>query len=260
LLAGAVLAIAVAAGAWRLRALSTGGAMAAAALGTLAVMAGWSWAILLVVYFVTATLLSRYRARDKDARTNGIIAKDGARDALQVLANGGAFGVSALAHIVWGHAAWQLVAGAALAASAADTWATELGVLAGRPPRSIIGWRPVPVGTSGGVTLQGLIGALAGAATIALATRLVRWPLAAGIAALVGGVAGSLLDSILGATVQSRRWCGSCDAGTEQRVHRCGRPTHAVGGAGWIDNDGVNAISTVGGALLGASIGMAFDA
>jgi uncharacterized protein (TIGR00297 family) len=188
LLAGAALAIAVGVAAWRTRALSASGAMAAAVLGTVAAAAGWSWAILLVAYFVTSTLLSRYRARDKDARTNGITAKDGARDALQVLANGGAFGTMAVAYILWPHPVWQMLAGAALAASAADTWATEIGVLAGRPPRAIIGWRPVPVGTSGGVTLQGLIGALAGAATIALATRLLRWPLAAGMAALVGGI------------------------------------------------------------------------
>ena len=260
LLVGAALAIAVGTIAWRLRALTPGGAAAAAALGTLAVAAGWSWAALLIVYFVTSAALSRHRARDKEARATGIIAKGGSRDAMQVLANGGVFGAATLAQVLYPAPAWPLVASAALAASAADTWATELGILAGAPPRSIVGWHTVPVGTSGGVTLQGLAGALAGATMIAATTAVVRWPPAAMLGALVGGMTGCFLDSVLGATVQARRWCASCGAATEQRVHRCGAATSVVGGVAWLDNDGVNAISTIGGALLGATIAMTLDA
>ena len=216
--------------------------------------------MLLIVYFVTSTLLSRHRARDKDARTRGILEKAGARDARQVIANGGVFAFAAIAEIARPDAPWEGLGAAALAASAADTWATEIGILAGTSPRSLIGWRPVPVGTSGGVTVQGLLGALAGAMAIAITTQVVGWPAVAGIAALTGGIVGCMLDSLLGATLQGRRWCSSCGAATERRVHHCGRATDRAGGIAWLDNDGVNAASTVGGSLMGAGIARVFGA
>jgi uncharacterized membrane protein len=71
------------------------------------------------------------------------------------------------------------------------------------------------------------------------------------MAAALGGIAGSTLDSLLGATVQARRWCDRCRAPTERGTHACGSPTRVVGGFAWLDNDGVNAISTAAGGLVG---------
>jgi uncharacterized protein (TIGR00297 family) len=233
--------------------LSTTGALAAMVAGTITMAAGWSWAIILIGYFVSATLLSRFRAADKERRTQGRVEKHGARDATQVLANGGAFVVMALGFWMRPHALWMAFAAGALAASAADTWATELGVLARGQPRSILTWKPVDVGTSGGITTQGFAAGIAGAMFIALVAWMVRWPAAATASALVGGILGCTLDSIIGASLQARRWCASCDMATEQRIHRCGAATTRTGGLAWLDNDGVNALATVGGALLGAA-------
>jgi uncharacterized membrane protein len=172
---------------------------------------------------------------------------------MQVAANGAVFAVAAIGHSASPDALWQALGAAALGASAADTWATEIGTLARATPRSIIEWTPVAVGTSGGVTLLGFFAAAVGATFIAIVVRLAGWAPGAGVAALMGGVSGALIDSILGATFQARRWCATCDASTEQRIHRCGRATALTGGIRWLDNDGVNAVSTLAGALLGAS-------
>jgi uncharacterized protein (TIGR00297 family) len=202
---------------------------------------------------VSASILSRFRAVEKESRTGGRLEKGGARDAVQVLANGGFFALAAIGHSVSPDPIWQALGAGALAASAADTWATEIGTLAQQAPRSILDWSPVAVGTSGGVTAIGFVGGMAGAVSIALVAWMVGWPRLAIAAALIGGVVGCLLDSAIGASLQARRWCPTCGAATERRRHSCGSLTTVTGGLRWLDNDGVNALSTVGGALFGAT-------
>jgi len=249
-----VLAAAVVAVAWRLGALSAGGAWAAAALGVVSMGAGWSWGALLIAYFVTSSLLTRFRAGEKLARTEDRADKSGARDAQQVVANGGVYGIIALSYWLAPGEIWQVLAAGALAASAADTWATEVGTLARSDPRSILGWHAVPTGASGGVTALGLGGSVAGAGLVAGVAWLVGWPISTVVAALAGGFVGSLVDSVLGASLQARRRCAQCRAITERIVHGCGTRTDAIGGVDWLDNDGVNAIATLFGAVTGAAI------
>ena len=249
-LIGVALAAAIAIGARRAGSLSTSGAVAAIALGTASFAAGWSWAVLLIAFFIASSALSRWRDDQKSRRTGGIVAKGGRRDAAQVLANGGIFAACAALSLVIPWPGWPVLAAGAIAASTADTWATEIGSLARGEPRSIVSWRPVPAGTSGGVSLQGTLAALAGAAFIALASRIVGWPLAAVPAALAGGMAGTTADSLLGATLQSRRWCAACAEPTERPVHGCGTGTGHAGGLPWLGNDAVNALSGGVGALV----------
>lgn len=253
--AGVGLAVLIALAARLAGLLRTSGALAAAVLGSVAVAAGWDWGVLLVGYFLASNLLSRIGRREREARTAGRVDKEGARDATQVLANGGVFGLAALAFVASGHPVWMVVGAAGLAASAADTWATEIGTLSRSAARSIRNGRVVPPGTSGAVTAQGLMAAFAGAAFVASIAAFHHWPREAVNAALLGGTAGALIDSILGAFLQSRRFCYECGLDTEQVVHRCGSRTTHQGGLRWMDNDAVNALSTLGGALTGTVLG-----
>jgi uncharacterized membrane protein len=91
-------------------------------------------------------------------------------------------------------------------------------------------------------------------AALALAATLAGWRDVT-LAALVGGIAGSTADSLLGATVQARRWCERCNAATEHALHGCGTATRVTGGVSWIDNDVVNALSTAAGGLIGLMLG-----
>ena len=252
-----MLASAIAVIAWRARSLRASGAVAAVGIGTAAVAAGWDWGILVVIYFVSSSALSHFRSRDKDARTAGRVEKTGARDAWQVMANGGLFALAAVAYAVEPALHWQLAAIGALAASAADTWATELGVLSPSRPRSILTLRPVDAGVSGGVTGYGFAAAVVAASFIATLARALGWPSASLVAALLGGLGGCTLDSVLGAAVQSRRRCPTCNVGTEQRIHRCGARTEHVGGIAALDNDGVNLLATAGGAAVGVAVALA---
>ncbi|MGK2960829.1 MAG: DUF92 domain-containing protein [Gemmatimonadaceae bacterium] len=251
IVAGAVLATAVAVLARDRGALTFSGAVAAAILGTICVAAGWTWGVMLVAFFLSGTGLSRLWEDRKSANTRGIAEKGGERDAFQVHANGAVFTALAAASILFPSIAWTIPAAAALAASAADTWATEIGTLSSRPPRSITTWQRVAPGTSGAVSIRGTAAAIAGAGFMAGIALLLDWPTAAAMAAITGGVTGAFADSLLGATLQATRWCGQCVTQTERRVHDCGTATTHIGGLRWLNNDGVNAISSAAGAAVG---------
>ena len=114
--------------------------------------------------------------------------------------------------------------------------------------------QPVEAGFSGGVTAFGFVAAASAAALLAFTTVILGWPAASALAALVGGLGGCVLDSLLGAAVQSRRHCPTCNVATEAKTHRCGSVTTHVGGVAALDNDGVNLLATAGGAALGAAM------
>jgi uncharacterized protein (TIGR00297 family) len=253
------LALLIAALACAAGALTVAGAGAAAVVGTLCMLAGWSWAALLILYFVVAVAFSKLGADAKARRTGGVVAKTGRRDAVQVLANGGVFALAAFLSSRWTAPNAGLLAAAAagaLAASAADTLATEIGTFIGGEPRSMIGWRPVATGTSGGVSVAGSLAMLGGALLVALAARAIGLT-AHPIAVALGGVAGAVADSLLGALVQERRHCPHCDLATERRVHDCGTATVLAGGVAWLDNDLVNLCATLVGAMVAAVLAVA---
>ncbi|MFI5241379.1 MAG: DUF92 domain-containing protein [Gemmatimonadales bacterium] len=251
-LEGALVAAAIALSAWRAGSLSRSGALAAIVVGTAAVAAGWSWGALLITYFLSSSLLTRVGTGAKAQRSGSIVAKGGARDATQVLANGGVFAIAATFQILYPSELWLAAGAGALAASAADSWGTELGMLANAPPRMITTWRVVPTGTSGGVSIPGIAATAAGALFIATAAWLLHTPPATAFAALIGGFAGALLDSFFGAIWQARLRCPQCGTATERLVHDCGTRTERAGGLGWLDNDGINTACTLAGALVAA--------
>jgi uncharacterized protein (TIGR00297 family) len=147
-------------------------------------------------------------------------------------------------------ALWALGGVGALAGAAADTWATEIGTAVGGVPRTILGWRPVPAGTSGAVTVAGSVAMVAGACFIGTVAWLAGFDMRVAAAVSVGGIGGATADTILGATLQERRWCARCQVVTERRVHDCGRDTSRRGGWAGMDNDIVNLTSCVAGAVV----------
>ena len=245
---GAALAILIALVAWRAHWLTAAGAMLAVLIGTATTAAGWSFGAALIAFFISSSALSHFRRREKERRSAGILAKRGARDAWQVAANGSVAAAASIGWLIAGDGWLAAAAGGAIAAATSDTWATEIGMLSSNPPRAVTSGRVVPIGTSGGVNLAGLLAALGGAAFISTIGSVLGWPRVIAVAVLVGGVAGMLADSLLGALAQSRRRCERCGAETEQRIHDCGGATRHIAGLSWLDNDGVNLLATFAGA------------
>lgn len=271
LIIGFLLAVGVAGLAYQLHLLSRSGAAAAVWLGALVFgLGGLEWAILLVAFFGSSSGLTRFSARRKQDLA-AAFSKGGQRDAGQVLANGGLAGLFVVAHALWPSQNWPWVAFAGtLAAVNADTWATELGVLSSALPRIMPTFQPVERGTSGGVTLAGVLAAAGGGLWIAILTVLF-WPGQAilplagglnlpapwtrtasfGLAISLAAVIGSLVDSLLGATLQAIYFCPNCARETELfPIHTCGAATTRVRGLAWLGNDGVNVACAMTGSII----------
>ena len=179
------------------------------------------------------------------------------RDAGQVFGNGGVATLFVLMHTLYPESIVGWVGFAAsLAAVNADTWATELGVLNPTAPRMITNWRKrVEKGTSGGISLFGTLASLFGAAVIALPAALFtgNWSLLAVIS--LAGLAGSLFDSLLGATVQAMYYCPTDEKETEKHpLHTCGTQTIHIRGWEWLNNDWVNFACGALGSLIALGI------
>ncbi len=231
--------------AWRAETLTAGGAIAAAAVGTLVLVGtGWAGGAVLAAFFVSSSVVGRLAPRP--GRPD---AKGERRDELQVAANGGPAALGALLGLHEPSLGLWLVTGS-LAAAAADTWSTSLGALSRTPPRRLLVGPRVPAGTSGGMSVVGTLGAVAGAALVAAVGAVAGRATALAPLGTLVGFAGMAIDSLLGAAWQGRFHCPACDAASEWRIHGCGSRTHWKGGMAWLDNDGVNLAATSLAALL----------
>ena len=253
LLLGFLLAILIAYLAYKARSLNQSGAIAAAFTGTIIFgIGGWQWAILLLTFFITSSVLSRAFKKRKQGLDEKF-SKGHERDAGQVFGNGGVATFFAALHFFFPESSLPWVGfAAALAAVNADTWATELGVLNPNPPRMITDLRKiVEKGTSGGISLIGTLASLTGSALIAFLASLLtdNWFLFPLIT--LSGLAGSLFDSFLGGTVQAMYYCPTDKKETEKHpLHTCGTPTVHTRGWQWLDNDRVNFACGAAGTLV----------
>jgi uncharacterized protein (TIGR00297 family) len=264
ILYGFVLAFLIAYLAYRAHSLDKSGAVAATVVGTVIFgIGGLQWSILLLTFFITSSGLSRAFKKRKIG-LNEKFSKGHERDAGQVFGNGGLATFFAALHAFYPASILPWVGFAAsLAAVNADTWATELGVLNPTPPRMITDLRKrVEKGTSGGISLFGTFASLLGSAVIALPAILLTpaGTLSTPTFLLItgAGLAGSLFDSLLGATVQAMYYCPKDQKETEKHpLHTCGTETVHIRGWEWLNNDWVNfACGAFGGlvALVGISL------
>ncbi|MCI4337030.1 MAG: DUF92 domain-containing protein [Thermoplasmata archaeon] len=212
---GVAVTVALAATAvWAEAFTASAGVAAAVFASVIVVLAGFPVFAILVLFVVGSVLATRYGFEQK-RRANVQEGTRGERGVSNVLAH-----ILLPTALVVGSAAlpgWFTVADlavvftAALAFGAADTFASEFGVLSG-PARSILTWRPVPAGTNGGVSAVGEVWAATGAFTtaglavlffVAFSTPVGNVALLLGGAAAAGFV-GCQIDSVLGESLENR--------------------------------------------------------
>jgi uncharacterized protein (TIGR00297 family) len=260
---GFLLATLVAIIGWRMKALSSSGAWAAVISGGLIFgLGGIPWAVLLLTFFVSSSALSKAFSQRKRSM-NEKFSKGSQRDWQQVLANGGLGVLLVLLYFLFPGNEWIWVAYVgAIAAVNADTWATEVGVLSRTPPRLITTGDVVERGTSGGITPIGSLAAFLGGLLVSLVaafiTPKIHLPLFI-LGGSLGGMAGALVDSVIGASVQGIYFCPSCRKETERHpLHSCGTKTNPVRGWRWVNNEVVNFSCSCAGAIAAVALWFLF--
>ncbi|HTZ61466.1 MAG TPA: DUF92 domain-containing protein [Thermoplasmata archaeon] len=212
---GIVVTAGLALGAVAARALTPIAGVVAAAFGAaIVVLVGYPFLAMLILFVVASVLATRYHIQEKQRKNvqEGTAGERGISNVVAhiVLPTGLAIAGGWVPPVLSTPSLAVLYA-SALAFGAADTFASELGVLAGSA-RSILTWRPVPPGTNGGVSAIGEAWALVGGgltAIVGLALfRLFGTPVP-NAAVFLGTVAGAgflgcQVDSLLGETLENR--------------------------------------------------------
>ncbi|MBM4412376.1 MAG: DUF92 domain-containing protein [Chloroflexi bacterium] len=251
ILLGLVISSGIGALAYRRGSLSKSGWLGAIITGTTTFgFGGWAHGITLVAFFVSSTLLSRWRKRHKQHLEHTVFEKGSQRDIWQALANGGVGSAICLCMPIFPDAVdlFNALYVGAMATVAADTWATELGVLSRNQPRLITTFASVARGTSGAISGVGTLATAAGALAMGVVFSVslpVSMPILI-VAGSIGGLIGSLSDSLMGATVQ--RLFATAHGPSERRFAADGSEHTLIRGWMWLNNDMVNFLSSLCGA------------
>ncbi|KAF2447767.1 hypothetical protein P171DRAFT_429384 [Karstenula rhodostoma CBS 690.94] len=219
--------------AWSRKSLTPVGILAALITAVVHAIHPWSVCFaLLAVFFLAGTSATKVKHGIKAKLTqsaDGAAGGEGPRNHIQVLANSLTASILIMLHawqlkkegtyakddLCWRRGSDVLVVGivANYAATCADTFSSELGILSRSKPRLVTApWRIVPPGTNGGVSLAGLSAGLLGGFIIAITSTLLipfcdNWSFGDKIkytqAIALAGLGGSILDSVLGAIFQA---------------------------------------------------------
>ena len=185
------LTLIMAVGGYKKKSLSLDGAMYSIIVGHTLAFANIAFFTCLIVFFITGSWLTKYKASKKIQHIGEEHITGGRRNCLQVLCNGSVSTVCAIGYILYGGGGiqsqehsiyYEFIAKlpyihpivfevgviVSLASACGDTWASEIGSAIGGAPKLI--YKPfseaVPVGTNGGVTIYGTLASFGGGSVI----------------------------------------------------------------------------------------------
>ncbi|WP_066502602.1 DUF92 domain-containing protein [Abyssisolibacter fermentans] len=249
---GFLISSSVAFPAYYKKSLKLSGCIGAIILGTIIFMtSGVLGIVIMLSFFISSSLLSHFKKNRKQECAK-LFDKTGNRDILQVFANGGVGLIYSIIYHFSHNIIHLICICIAFAASNADTWATELGVLNKTKPFSLRTFKRVNKGTSGAISLLGTFSSFIGSVFIALVSIFLIIYMNVDIGNLsilkifilisLGGFFGGLIDSFLGATVQGVYYSEEEDKETEKKIFN-GKKTTLIRGFEMFNNDLVNFLS-----------------
>lgn len=240
---GLILSCIIALIAYKKKSLDLTGFIMAILMGTLIYYFG-SYIIfsLLMLFFISSSLISKF---DK------IKTDDSNRNFIQVFANSFVALFFSILFYVTKNEIYLVLAAMGIAATTSDTWASEIGKFSKGKTISIITFKKINKGESGGISLLGSIAALLGSTIIALVFLLLRSLSKLELnniyiyvmLIIMGGFLGNIIDSILGIILQEKYYDSSSDNKIEKVNNR--KEHKKISGLMYVNNDVVNILSSV---------------
>ena len=194
---------------------------------------GLKYVLPIAIFFILSTLLSKIGPKKLHKSKSG-------RNVNQVFANGGVGLVLCVFNHFYQTELIYSMFLASIAAANSDTWATEIGKLSKTRPQDIISGRSLSPGESGGITFIGLLGAISGSFIIAIIGYFLNMNTSYFIIVFISGFLGSLFDSILGSTLQSRFILMDGKTIKEEKEQN----SYLYSGLHYINNNSVNFLCT----------------
>ena len=189
-----------------------------------------------IISKITTRIFNERMGREKEKHSRGLY---------QIIANGFAPLVCTSFFYFTSNYVFLFGAIVALAEEFSDSVASDVGRLSGKPPRDILTLKHIETGISGGVSGLGLISACIAAFTavaIGYAFGVMDLWKYLILSALAFG--GTIIDSILGSSIQVLYKCPVCNLFTERKTH-CDSTAVKVKGISIIDNTTVNLMSGI---------------
>jgi len=247
--------------------LSPSGAAAAFAVGFIMTLSSYCFMTSMIIFFLAGSIVTKWRSTEK--RKLEFNCNDGQRNWVQVVCNGGVAAQLAVIYLIdagsgehyvdfqqYFSTSWiSMSVLGAVACSSGDTFASEIGSIAGsKSPWLITSFKHVPRGTNGGISVVGTLSSVLGGFVVGLtffvtqylsvSDKMVsdapeQWPII--VTASLAGFIGSIIDSLFGATLQysgiSKRTGCIVEAPGEDVIHISGYPL--------LNNHGVNLLSSL---------------
>ena len=189
--------------------------------------------IILVVAFLGSIITKLFHKSKKSNK----------RKLIQIISNVGIGALSLIIYKFTSNDLYLLIYASVMAESLADTLASDIGVLSKSEPINILTFKKGERGLSGNISFLGLTSALIGSLLIGTIYYIgMDKSITSFIIIILSGFLGSLIDSILGASIQVKYKCTKCKKITERKEH-CGKKTNYYKGIKWIDNNLVNLLS-----------------
>ncbi|EFN79841.1 Transmembrane protein 19 [Harpegnathos saltator] len=252
---------------FRRKSVDISGALFGLFLGFILTLSNFAHLMAIMTFFITSSKATKFRSARKK-KFEAEFKEGGQRNWVQVLCNGGMaaqLGVLYLLDVGYGErpidfdkdyrSSWLSIGIlATFACCNGDTWASEFGTVIGTGDPFLITTRKrVPRGTNGGVSWVGLLFSFLGGLVVGLSYYITvlntvdtavlqlaapQWPIV-----VVGGLAGlfgSIMDSILGATLQ---YSGINENGAI--VERPAKGVKHICGKQLLDNHSINLLSSI---------------
>lgn len=252
------------------KSLDRSGALAGFLVMAIHFCVGFRFGFLLLVFFFSSSKLTKI-GQERKRKLEEDFREGGQRNWVQVLSNSAIATVLLLVLALHQEHAWCLNTKDSILVTGliggiighycccnGDTWSSEIGILSNEEPRLITTFKKVRKGTNGAITVDGLLAAAAAGFVIGLAYVIVgfvsaecdsdvSWKqLLVVPVATASGLLGSMIDSLLGATLQYSGYCT-----VRKKVVSKKAPTvKRITGVDILDNNAVNAVSILLTSLL----------